>query len=281
MITTNCVIFYRDQLRRLLKLPTFITVEYKKHQDSMSDKSSFRNTVVWRPPARTNTSGAAPYDKQQDATKDKTRVAGGVGGAAATVKSMATRDLSGKPRDRAGSMEQLVSPPRNAWAQPWKAGSRLEGAPVTDEKGKEAGGGGSYSGNPAWSKGSGQKDSEGSSSGWVRGRGLGDKKEEGGGEGSTPYRAKGPVGGTAGITSSGPNRGGTRDREVGGRKGEGEGGDSNASAKRSGVAGNGGGSKSYSTGSGPSSADQNVWTRARPVDSLMGEKPAETSKESL
>lgn len=38
----------RDQMRRILKLPAFINVEYKKHQDSLVDKSSFRNTVVWR-----------------------------------------------------------------------------------------------------------------------------------------------------------------------------------------------------------------------------------------
>lgn len=38
----------RDQMRRILKLPAFINVEYKKHQDSIADKSSFRNTVVWR-----------------------------------------------------------------------------------------------------------------------------------------------------------------------------------------------------------------------------------------
>jgi translation initiation factor 4E len=31
-----------DQLRRILKLPQFIAIEYKKHQDSIVDKSSFR-----------------------------------------------------------------------------------------------------------------------------------------------------------------------------------------------------------------------------------------------
>jgi hypothetical protein len=34
-------------------LPNFITVEYKKHQDSLVDKSSYRNpSVVWRPPVK-------------------------------------------------------------------------------------------------------------------------------------------------------------------------------------------------------------------------------------
>jgi hypothetical protein len=33
-----------------LKLPAFIPVEYKKHQDSLVDKSSYRNTtVIYRP----------------------------------------------------------------------------------------------------------------------------------------------------------------------------------------------------------------------------------------
>lgn len=41
----------RDQMRRVLKLPAFIAIEYKKHQDSLVDRSSFRNpTFVFRPP---------------------------------------------------------------------------------------------------------------------------------------------------------------------------------------------------------------------------------------
>ena len=39
----------RDQIRRVLRLPNHITMEYKKHQDSITDKSSFRNTTVFRP----------------------------------------------------------------------------------------------------------------------------------------------------------------------------------------------------------------------------------------
>jgi translation initiation factor 4E len=39
----------RDQLRRLLRLPAVIAIEYKRHQDSLVDKSSYRNpTMVWR-----------------------------------------------------------------------------------------------------------------------------------------------------------------------------------------------------------------------------------------
>lgn len=36
-------------MRRILKLPAFVPIEYKKHQDSLIDNSSFRNpNVVWR-----------------------------------------------------------------------------------------------------------------------------------------------------------------------------------------------------------------------------------------
>jgi hypothetical protein len=42
-----------DQLRRVLRLPAVIAIEYKRHQDSLVDKSSYRNpTMVWRAPNR-------------------------------------------------------------------------------------------------------------------------------------------------------------------------------------------------------------------------------------
>lgn len=41
-------------MRRVLKLPSFISMEYKKHEDSLNDKFSYRNpSVVWRAPATT------------------------------------------------------------------------------------------------------------------------------------------------------------------------------------------------------------------------------------
>ena len=40
-------------MRRILKLPIFIQLEYKKHQDSLQDKSSYRNpSMVYKPPER-------------------------------------------------------------------------------------------------------------------------------------------------------------------------------------------------------------------------------------
>ena len=52
------VLTSRDHMRRVLKLPSFITIEYKKHEDSLLDKSSYRNpSVVWRAPATTGRQG--------------------------------------------------------------------------------------------------------------------------------------------------------------------------------------------------------------------------------
>lgn len=40
----------RDQIRRILKLPSFVPVEYKKHEECLTDQSSYRNpTTVWKP----------------------------------------------------------------------------------------------------------------------------------------------------------------------------------------------------------------------------------------
>lgn len=39
----------RDAIKRILHLPPHAYMEYKPHQDSLMDKSSFRNTQVWRP----------------------------------------------------------------------------------------------------------------------------------------------------------------------------------------------------------------------------------------
>lgn len=38
----------RDMIKRILSLPNHAFMEYKPHVDSLADKSSFRNTQVWR-----------------------------------------------------------------------------------------------------------------------------------------------------------------------------------------------------------------------------------------
>ncbi|KAL3945258.1 MAG: hypothetical protein SGBAC_000669 [Bacillariaceae sp.] len=45
----------RDAIKKVLQLPTFANMEYKPHQNSIQDKSSFRNTHVWK-----NKSGGPP-----------------------------------------------------------------------------------------------------------------------------------------------------------------------------------------------------------------------------
>jgi translation initiation factor 4E len=42
----------RDGIKRVLQLPSFVHMEYKPHETSLQDKSSFRNTQVWKPKNR-------------------------------------------------------------------------------------------------------------------------------------------------------------------------------------------------------------------------------------
>ncbi len=62
-LATLISISHSDQLRRLLRLPALIAIEYKRHQDSLVDKSSYRNpTMVWRAPSRQlNNAGEKPH----------------------------------------------------------------------------------------------------------------------------------------------------------------------------------------------------------------------------
>lgn len=39
----------RDCIKKILQLPSFVHMEYKPHENSLQDKSSFRNTQVWKP----------------------------------------------------------------------------------------------------------------------------------------------------------------------------------------------------------------------------------------
>ena len=42
----------RDAIKKILQLPPFAPMEYKPHQSSVADKSSFRNTQVWKSTTR-------------------------------------------------------------------------------------------------------------------------------------------------------------------------------------------------------------------------------------
>jgi hypothetical protein len=55
----------RDQIRKIVRLPNAISIEYKNHQDSLTDRSSYRNpSLVWRAPAKP--SGDKPYFNKPD-----------------------------------------------------------------------------------------------------------------------------------------------------------------------------------------------------------------------
>ena len=47
----------RDCIKKILQLPSFVHMEYKPHSQSLEDKSSFRNTKVWKP--KSNTDGGS------------------------------------------------------------------------------------------------------------------------------------------------------------------------------------------------------------------------------
>ena len=76
----------RDQIQRILKIPKFISIEYKKHMDAKADGSSFRNpSMVWKANSRAEGfKDAAPADghghEKQGGGKGRHRDRGGSGG---------------------------------------------------------------------------------------------------------------------------------------------------------------------------------------------------------
>ena len=49
-------------MRRVMRLPAYVQIEYKKHMDSLADKSSFRNpTMVWK--MKDGQPSRPPYNK--------------------------------------------------------------------------------------------------------------------------------------------------------------------------------------------------------------------------
>jgi len=47
----------RDAIKKVLQLPSFAPMEYKPHQTSVADKSSFRNTQMWKSTNRRDAAG--------------------------------------------------------------------------------------------------------------------------------------------------------------------------------------------------------------------------------
>jgi hypothetical protein len=46
---SEVIVRIRDAIKKILQLPAHANMEYKPHQTSLQDKSSFRNTQVWKP----------------------------------------------------------------------------------------------------------------------------------------------------------------------------------------------------------------------------------------
>jgi pre-mRNA-splicing factor ATP-dependent RNA helicase DHX38/PRP16 len=69
---------YRDQIRRVVRLPNLIPIEYKRHQDSLEDRSSYRNpTMVWRAPAKShNMDGGGDHRGGHRSHRDQDRERG-------------------------------------------------------------------------------------------------------------------------------------------------------------------------------------------------------------
>ncbi|CAB9516202.1 4E type 2 [Seminavis robusta] len=75
----------RDAIKKVLQLPPQASMEYKPHQTSIQDKSSFRNTQVWKPksaegrersdsrgePTPRRSSGSAWTDERKKSRGDK------------------------------------------------------------------------------------------------------------------------------------------------------------------------------------------------------------------
>lgn len=112
-----------DQLRRLLRLPALIAIEYKRHQDSLVDKSSYRNpTMVWRAPSRQVNPDKPHFNNSYNRSAHE-----GSGGAAPSTgfvkqpwKPRNTEDGATAGAGNAGGSYQ----PRPAWNKPGERAER-------------------------------------------------------------------------------------------------------------------------------------------------------------
>lgn len=130
----------RDTMRKVLNLPSFVALEYKRHDASLSDNSSFRNTTLWRPDKsgnsgssrslsanqrdNSNSSGRFSRDKfdRASATSTPSRAAAWTRDSKRpffTKSSSANGDADGDSKASAGDSKasSVASPPPNAWGQ--------------------------------------------------------------------------------------------------------------------------------------------------------------------
>ena len=62
----------RDSIKRILQLPPHVHMEYKPHQASLADKSSFRNTQVWKSSKESNNNNNANNPNNPNNTPNNT-----------------------------------------------------------------------------------------------------------------------------------------------------------------------------------------------------------------
>lgn len=154
----------------MLRLPALIAIEYKRHQDSLQDKSSYRNpTMVWRAPSRqVNNNAEKPhgfnsYNRNHDGAAPQSGSATGSGGY-----------------------------PKQAWKP-----NRTEDAPASGTSG------GYRTGAPAWNKPANDAHApstqEGGARGWARGQNLTAAQTA---AAAAPAPAAAPAGGMSSATAA-------------------------------------------------------------------------------
>uniref|UniRef100_A0A7S3LL32 Uncharacterized protein n=1 Tax=Aplanochytrium stocchinoi TaxID=215587 RepID=A0A7S3LL32_9STRA len=83
----------RDALRKILRVPDFAKVEYKRHDTALQDSSSFRNTNVWR--------GGGGRENNSYSSRDReSHRDSGRGGRPSNLPAWASDDVSNRTGDR-------------------------------------------------------------------------------------------------------------------------------------------------------------------------------------
>lgn len=258
----------RDQLRRLLHFPTFIPIEYKKHEDSITDKSSFRNTMVYRAPSGTNADrndrggGTGP----SNINKDRVDYRSGDGGLGRTHnrQDVSARTVVGNtgggppPRDRLGTAsDQVLSPLKS---------------PNWQQRGE--GGRGPESSGSAWGRKDTTKEAD-TSGGWRRSR-TSDKEDvdSGGGSSLTSPNTSAAAGFKPRTTTGESLSSSTLNRPPGTR-------DYKRASDGSTSAASGVNPQTKQTYSAPSKADTaEVWTRGKHHDTTTAETTGNASEKT-
>ena len=103
----------RDSVKKILQLPPHAHLEYKPHQNSIQDRSSFRNTQVWKPKSLEERRASSTSIPPQGSTGGS----GGVGGGGGGGGGGAGQSLPAAPTEgarRSGSWTETTKPKRDS-----------------------------------------------------------------------------------------------------------------------------------------------------------------------